>query len=344
MPEVSPPAPTVACAADERAASDGTCELRSADVSSCAPNTRPAIGGEECIRVGPTACAPGFARDSSGWGCAPVLPATACAGATRPKLGETTCAPVGDCSAPFPPAGAVLVDPSLDLAAVDATHVRTIADALAIAGSGSTIALADGSHSVDPFTVSKTLSLVGRCAQRAQLVAAQPAASTGITIAASATLARLTMLGFTAAVGVSGAITLDIDDVVIESARSRAVSAQRGAQVTMRRSVVRGTTPIGRSDQTIAIYVGTGASVDLEDSAILASQDGALAVTDNTSTRASLTRSVVADTRPRAGDGQGGGALRAFQGAQLDVAESAILRSWASPSSRSGANRRRPRR
>ncbi|MDB4998573.1 MAG: hypothetical protein JWM74_6005 [Myxococcaceae bacterium] len=288
------------------------------------PGTRPAIGNDACVPVGTTTCAAGFERDVSGWGCAAVLPPAPCVGATRPKLGDRTCAPVGDCSAAYPPAGAILVDPALDPAAVDATHVRTVADALAIAPSGATIALADGMHTTPSFTVSKPLTLVGRCAERAHLVSAQPAGATGISIDADVTLRGLTVDGYTSALLVSGRVTLIAEDIVVEKARSRAVFAKLGANVTLRRSVVRGTAPLGLSDQTIAVLVGTSATVALEDSAILASLDGALAVTDNVDTRASLTRSVVQDVKPR-GDGVGGGALRAFEGAHLDVTESAIL-------------------
>jgi hypothetical protein len=323
-----PPTTPATCAVDERAAADGTCELLVADAASCGPGTRPAVGVAECVPVGTTSCAPGFARDPSGWGCAAVLPPAACTGATRPKLGETTCAPVGDCAAPFPPAGAILVDPTLAPGAVDATHVLTVADALAVATSGATIALADGAHTAAPFTVGRPLTLVGRCPASAHLVAAQPPAATGISITANATLRGLTLDGFTQALLVSGAVTLDAEDLVIENARSRAVYAQRGAKVTMRRSVMRGTAPIGRSDQTLAVLVGTSATVTLEDSAILASLDGAVAVTDNVNTSASLTRTVIQDTKPRA-DGKGGGAVRAFQGARLTITESAILDSTA---------------
>jgi hypothetical protein len=274
--------------------------------------------------VGTTSCAPGFARDASGWGCAAVLPSSACTGATRPKLGETTCVPVGDCAAAFPPAGAILVDPTLAPAAIDATHVLTIADALAVATTGATIALADGTHTAAPFTVGKSLTIVGRCPASTHLVAAQPPAATGVSITANATLRGLTLEGFTQALLVSGSVTLDAEDLVIENARSRALYALRGAKVTMRRSVVRGTAPIGKSDQTLAVLVGTSATVALEDSAILASLDGALAVTDNVNTSASLTRTVIQDTKPRA-DGKGGGAVRVFQGARLAITESAIL-------------------
>lgn len=274
--------------------------------------------------MGTTSCVAGFERDASGWGCAAVLPPAPCAGATRPKLGAQMCAPVGDCSAAFPPAGAIVVDPALDPTAVDATHVRTVADALAIAPSGAVIALADGMHTTPSFTISKPLTLVGRCAERAHLVSPKPAATTGISITADATLRGLTVDGYTSALLANGAVTLVAEDLVVENARSRAVFAQHGAKVALRRSVVRGTAPIGASDQTIAVLVGTSASVTLEDSAILATVDGALAVTDNVDTHASLTRSVVQDVKPRA-DGKGGGALRAFEGAHLDVTESAIL-------------------
>jgi hypothetical protein len=328
-PTATPGAPTspeggTTCTDGLRPGADGTCELFTAAASSCVPGTRPALGNDACVPVGPTSCAAGFERDASGWGCAAVLPPAPCAGATRPKLGERTCAPIGDCSSAFPPAGAIVVDPALDPAAVDATHVRTVADALAIAPSSAVIALADGTHTTPSFTMSKPLTLVGRCAERAHLVSPQPAAMTGISITADATLRGLTVDGYTSAILVSGAVTLVAEDLVVEKARSRAVFAQHGARVTLRRSVIRGTAPIGASDQTIAVLVGTSASVALEDSAILATVDGALAVTDNVDTRASLTRSVVQDVTPRA-DGKGGGALRAFEGAHLDVTESAIL-------------------
>lgn len=327
-PTGAPPSTPVACAADERAGADGTCELVVADASTCGPGTRPAVGVTECVAVGTTSCAPGFTRDASGWGCAPVLPPSACTGSTRPKLGETTCAPVGDCAAAFPPPGAILVDPTLAPGAVDATHVLTVADALAVATSGATIALADGTHTSAPLSLDKPLTLVGRCPASARLVAAQPAGATGVSITANATVRGITLEGFTQALLVTGSVTLDAEDLVVENARSRALYAQRGAKVTMRRSVLRGTAPLGKSDQTLALLVGTSASVTMEDSAILASLDGAVAVTDNVNTSASLTRTVIQDTKPRA-DGVGGGAVRAFQGARLALTESALLDSTA---------------
>ena len=318
----SPPSPP-ACLTPERAGADGSCELF-ASLAACPAGTRPAVGSEGCVAVGPTTCAPGFERDASGWGCAPILPEAPCTGASRPRLGDRTCVPVGDCAALFPASGSIVVDPTLVDAALDATHVRTVADAVAIAAEGATIALADGSHVVDALTITKPLTIAGRCAERARVLPAQPAASYGVLIRAKVAMRGLTFEGHTEALSVTTSGELLAEDVVVEHARSRAVFAQRTGKATLRRSVVRGTAPLGASDQTIAVLVGSGGRVDLEDSAILASVDGALAVTDSASTRATLTRSVVQDVRPRA-DGKGGGALRAFEGAHLEITESAIL-------------------
>ena len=52
------------------------------------------------------ACSAGFTPDPWGWGCLEVSPRDPCTGATRERLGFTTCQPVGDCAADFPPARA----------------------------------------------------------------------------------------------------------------------------------------------------------------------------------------------------------------------------------------------
>lgn len=320
---VEPPA-VATCAADEHASTDGTCELFATAVD-CAPGTRPAVGSETCLPVGPTGCAAGFAKDASGWGCAPVLPTEPCTGATRPRLGDRACVAVGDCAAAFPPAGAILVDPTLADAAVDATHVRTVDAALAIAGAGGVVALADGEHVTGRVTsLQKAVTVVGRCAAKVRLV--PPAErSIGLDVRAKVTVRGLTLEGYVGAFVATGAAAEVLaEDVVVQGARSRGVVATSNARITMRRSVVRGTVPLGASDQTIAVAAGAGGKISLEETAVLAGQDGAVASVDGTATRVSLARSVVQDTKPRP-DGVEGAALRAFEGAHLDVTESAVL-------------------
>ena len=48
----------------------------------CAPGTVAFFGQTTCTAVGPGECPSGFARDPSGFGCSPILPAAACTGAT----------------------------------------------------------------------------------------------------------------------------------------------------------------------------------------------------------------------------------------------------------------------
>lgn len=76
----------------------------------------------------------------------PATPAVACTGATRERLGDAACVPVGDCNAPFPPAGALLVDDDFTAAQIDATHFRSVGAALAAAPAGGVVAVDAGRY------------------------------------------------------------------------------------------------------------------------------------------------------------------------------------------------------
>lgn len=283
----------------------------------CAPGTRAAVGSAACVPVGTTTCAAGFEKAPSGWGCAPVLPPSACTGATRPALGSRACVPVGDCAAPFPPPNAIVVDPTLADGAIDATHVRTLADAVGAASDGATIALADGTHDLATLTLLKRLTIVGRCAERTKLVPA-PGASTGLRLLAETTIRGLTFSGVDTPIEPNGAAASVIgEDLVVEGARFRAVLAVRRSKTVLRRVVVRGTVARTPGDQTIAVIAGGVATIAIEDGAVLDSFDAAVAAVEVPGTRVTLTRSVV--------DGSTAAALRAFEGAELDVVDSAIL-------------------
>lgn len=310
------PAPSLA-SAEDAAPPPGAGELETTS-EDCAPGSRPAVGSATCVPVGPGACGEGFEKDASGWGCAPVLPVGACTGATRPALGSRACVPVGDCDAAFPPAGAIVVDPALADGAVDATHVRTLADAVAAAGDGAVVALADGTHEAATLTLSKKITLAGRCPAKAKLVPA-PGATTGLRIFTEVTVRGVTFEGVDTPLEPYGLpASLVAEDVVIEGARARAVFAQRKAKAALRRVVVRGTVARSPGEQTIAVLVGTAADLTMEDSAVLDSFDAAVAGADVAETRIALTRTVI--------DGSTAGAVRAFEGAHVDLVDSAILR------------------
>ncbi len=234
-----------------------------------------------------------------------------CRGATRPALGAKTCVPVGDCSAAFPPPNAIVVDPT-----------AALADALAAAPKGATIALADGTHTIDALTVDKDVTIVGRCAEKTKLVPSASATS-GFTLRAMTTLRGLTLSSFPTPLSIKGEYDLVVEDTVIEDAKRRAFIGELDALITIRRSVIRKTAPAA-NEQTFAIAVGASAHVKIEESAILESVDGAVVATETSGTRAEIVRSVISDTMRRR-DGTGGAALRAFEGARIDVVESAIL-------------------
>lgn len=325
-PAPPPPGPPDAAACPEGSALvGGACELTTA-TGPCAPGTRPAVGSTTCVPVGVPSCARGFAPDASGWGCAPILPAAACAGASRDALGETSCAPVGDCAAPFPPAGAVTVDPALPDGALDATHVRRIADAAVPANDGKTLALADGAHEVDDTLLAQRLTIVGRCAARARIIApvANPAAK-GLRLSAAVTLRGVTVADLDGAISVGAGGDLTLEDSVVEGAKWRGVLVDKGSKARLTRVVIRGTRERVPREQTIALVAGAGSVVTLDESALLENADAGIVATDGPGTRVEVTRSVLRETKTRS-DGLGGSAVRVFEDARVTLTESAVVR------------------
>ena len=290
----------------------------------CAAGSRASIGSSTCVPAGTLACAAGFERDASGWGCRAVLPAAACAGATRDALGSTTCVPVGDCAAAFPPTGAILVDPTL--AQVDSTHVRSLAEALAAAAPGATIALADGTHTAPGATLDRDVSIIGRCAEKAHLA---PAADvkTGFAVRARVAIRGLTLDGYEAALSVRAPGELTLADAVLEGSKYRAVLVDARGKAQLDRVVVRGTSPRTKSDQTVALIAGAGGSIVANDTSFSDNVDGAIVGTDGATTRIDVKRSVVRAMRQR-DDGIGGGAVRAYEGAKVSITECALKDSF----------------
>jgi hypothetical protein len=310
--EPAPAAPTPV--APDAAAPDESLVTAAED---CGPGTRAAVGSTACVPVGTTTCAAGFAKDPSGWGCVAVLPEAACTGATRPALGEKACVPVGDCGGAYPPANAIIVDPSLADGAVDATHVKTLAAAIATANDGATIALVDGEHASASANLSKDVTIIGRCAEKTKVVA--PPGETGIRILSRVNVRRLTFANVDTVFDVYGAAaSLDLDDTVLEGSIARAVFVRNGASANLRRVVVRGTVARTPGAQTIALLAGSGSILSIEDSAVLDSFDAAIAGADDGDTHVTVTRSIV--------DGTTAGAIRAFEGARVDVVESLVKR------------------
>jgi hypothetical protein len=275
------------------------------------------VPGEGCAPLGWTTCPAGFTRDASGWSCEPTLPPTPCTGATRTALGASTCAPVGDCAAAFPPAGATLfVDASLDAGAIDATHFTTITSAIAAAAPGAIISVAAGTYR-ESLSTPRPVTLLGRCAAQVQLIGdpalfvdgVQGVRVEGFTLRDSLLAARVERAG-----------GLTLRHVVLEANLRSAVQAlDPGTQVTLEDVVVRDT----RADPATQTFgqglaASFGAQVTLTDVELSGNLETGLFL-DRAQTAATVTRTVVSNTLPRASTGRLGWGVAVQRGARLDA-------------------------
>ena len=270
------------------------------------------VPGEGCTPIGWTTCPAGFTRAASGWSCEPTLPAAVCTGATRAALGAAACAPVGDCSAAFPPASATLfVAPD---AGVDATHFATISAALAAAPAGATIAVAPGTYR-ESLVAPRPVTLLGPCAARVELIGSPALFVDGVP---GVSVEGFTMRDSLLAARVERAGTLTLRHVVLEANQRSAVQAlDPGTQVTLEDVVVRDTRP-DPATQTFGqgIAASYGARVTLTDVELSGNRETSLFL-DRAQTSATLTRTVVSGTLPRASTGKLGWGVAVQRGASL---------------------------
>ncbi|MDB5214726.1 MAG: hypothetical protein JWO86_2653 [Myxococcaceae bacterium] len=291
----------------------------------CAPGTMPVLGQTACQPVGPATCAAGFEKDPSGWGCRAILPTAACTGATKETLGSATCAPVGDCAAAFPPAGATLfVNAAFTAGQVDATHVRTIGAALAVAGANAVIAVEAGTYT-ESVAPTKSVRIVGRCP--AQVTLASDGSNVAGIIAGGAvavTVEGMTVSGHLGAATVAGAATLTLRDAVLSANRADSVSVTgTGTHAVIERSVIRGSTAVSPG-RGLGILANGGADLIVRDSAIADNVDTGILVAAS-STHALIDRSVVLSTKSNA-SGDFGLGVMTRDGATSETTATALVR------------------
>ncbi|OJY29957.1 MAG: hypothetical protein BGO98_50080 [Myxococcales bacterium 68-20] len=293
--------------------------------TSCAPGAVAFFGQTECTPVGPEECPSGFTRDASGFGCTPVIADAACTGATRPRLGATTCVPVGDCSAPFPPPSATyFVDDSYSGGQIDATHFATIQAAIAAAPSGATIAIEEGTYT-GTVTLAKNVTLVGRCAAKVTLSGAA-ATTPGIEVLRKleASIRGLTITDFEVGVTASAGSVIALDGLVLEANRRLGIlGADVGTRVTAKGVVVRGTLPDGSGRFGQGVASGFESEMTIEDSAITSSSE--MGASAQKSGRLTIARTVIAGVTQRASNRAYGWGVGAQTGGEITVRESAIL-------------------
>ena len=163
-----------------------------------------AVGQAACVPVGPIACAEGFRAGPRGWGCEAIRPTEPCAGAARARIGDTSCAPVSDCDAAFPPAGA------------DAT-VHGAAELVAALGrvpAGGTIALDAGTYNA--IEIKKNIHLVGRCVSKVMFEGTGGVQGILVrTPKVTVSVRGITITGFNGGVVAANGATIDLADVAI---------------------------------------------------------------------------------------------------------------------------------
>ncbi len=284
------------------------------------------VPGKPCIDVGWRTCPAGFTRSADGWSCDAVLPTTACTGATRAALGSTSCTPVGDCSATFPPAAATLfVDPTLTQP--DATHFLTIGAAVAAAPAGATISIAPGTYA-ESLTLPRAVKLVGKCAAEVTLVGNPALFIDGVI---TADIEGLTVRDSLIALRVERGATVALRHAVLEANRRSAVQLlDVGTEVTLEDVVIRDTR-VDPATSTFGqgIAASFGGGLTLRDVEVTGSKENGVFL-DRDATHASLTRVVISDTLPRASTGRNGWGLGAQRGASFSATEVVITRSTTS--------------
>ena len=294
----------------------------------CDAGTAPSLGSTACLPVGVRSCAAGFVTDSSGWGCRDVISATPCTGATREKLGSTTCVPVSDCNAVFPPAGATMfVSPQFTAAQLDATHHNTIKAAVLVADAGAIIAIDEGTY-VGTIVPQRSMSLVGRCAEKVIVVVPDGGTNIGVLLVdLTSVVKNLTLKGFPGGLAVYGG-SAELSGLVIEASTIGGVIVSNpGTTVTMRDSAVRGTRARPTDRQAVGAIVQKASRLTLEEVAF-SDNEFAGVVATNPDAGIVLRRSVVRGGFPI---GQGpvagtfGVGVYSVDGAWLEVEESAVL-------------------
>jgi nitrous oxidase accessory protein NosD len=295
-----------------------------------------ARGEAACTPIGWSTCGEGFERDPSGWGCREVL-AGPCTGATRGALGATSCVPVGDCDAPFPPANARLFVSASG--PTDATHFRSLYAAALASRTGDVIAVDSGTYR-ESVQLDRAVSVVGRCAEKV-IFDGSGVSTPGLIVLGRSSVSGLTLRKFNVAIQLEAGLVLE--DSVIEDSDDIGIYAEGSAiDARITRSVVRNTTAVG-SQPAFGIDLALGTTMSIADSEIAGNEGAGIIVTPGS--KVSIERSVIRDSKLDARgtggygiNGQGGDAtitgsafignaeagVRAYKNATFDVERTVV--------------------
>jgi len=235
-----------------------------------------------CIRpgIGPDGCAPGFLHDGQ-YGCDPVLPPAPCPAGQMALPGETECRSLMPCGEgvwgeiPIEP-DTQYVDASYGGGQSDGSAERpwtTIAAAYQAAGSGSMIAVAEGSYAEALRIEGKPVRIWGRCPERVEIVGTTASTWTVDirTLATATELHGIAVGGPILGIGLSGSEGVVLDRVWIRETGDRGIDVEGvlgTTSITIGGSLVEHTRELG-----VAII---GATATIEDSVVRDIQPAAL--------------------------------------------------------------------
>lgn len=270
-------------------------------------------GNPSCVPVGPKSVPEGFEASSPSWGFRAIVPQDACAAGERAAVGERTCKPVDDCSAPFPPANAKIVVRS---GAAPGSGVQSnLADAIAAASDGDTIAIDEGTY--PGVIVDRDVTLVGRCASKVILQAGSPT-DNGIGVDGKHTVAlrSMTLRGFRFGIWAGNGASVTADRAIFTSQDGVAAWVTNGAAFDLRESLVDGK----GTEMLDGVVVARGGRVTMSDSELREVHVAADAY--GIGSRVSGTRLVVSEHSEEMS-----ALVVASQGAQIDVDHSRLVAS-----------------
>ena len=347
---------TAQCAAGLRAVGPACAPI----FDECKDDEIPMLGGG-CRHVGPPkTCLKGWAKVKGGW-CEPILPKGKCPAGTMEVIGKSTCQPIGDCGNGTwgkikTTASTIFVDQSYSGNNANGSLARpytTIGAALEAATAGTHIAVAAGTYK-ENISIERKVTLEGRCAQKVIIRGGKVYATVEmIKWATGANLRGVTISGYGGGVRVEG-VAATVERVSVRGCEGRGIWVESGGTLTLRDSLVTGNRHGGidvfgskatversvvrdtrerTSDKKfgggIEANVGAGrkqnqgSELVLRDSLVANNRFIGIIVA---SSKATVERSVVRDTREQASDKEAGTGIQAFVGIDQSQGSELVLR------------------
>ena len=201
----------------------------------------------KCKPIGPPrTCPKGWAKVKGGW-CEPILPKTKCPKGTMEKIGYATCQQIGDCGTGKwgkikITSSTIFVDQSYTGDGSDGSQSMpfvTIGAALYNATAGAHIAVATGTYKENVSIVRK-VTLEGRCAQKVTIVGMNTIPAVTMKKWANGTVLRgVTISGAGAGLNVDG-VAATVERVAARGCEGSGIWVDSGGTLTLRDSLVAG--------------------------------------------------------------------------------------------------------